>query len=259
MVAAAGASPVISINTLDEWNAAYGGGGSGGAYIRQVRADDFRAMVEQEDAWPPEYQRAKFFTPVLRPMLHPDSHQREEPCLVMYWGNEGASGQQPPEEGDRVAAAWDLVYDEDPVFDQSNMIEFSIHAPAPCMYVSVNMFDGSGNYREWIWHVGDPDRNPDDEGKIPFCTWTDVAVNPVTLWSNYKYQTVFTHGLGFDLSNIQYIRFNENGVWSEEFWDPATGLVWNAWDHVEVQPEPGTMLLLGSGLLALAARRRKKK
>jgi hypothetical protein len=258
-VGAARASPVFGIHGLREWSAALQGDPSAPGVIRPVEADDFRLLVREDDAWPPEYQQAKFFTPNLYVEEHMDSHEHMEPALVMQWGDQGATGQAPPLDGERVAAAWDFIYNEDPPFDQTNMLEFSIHAPWPCMFVSVNMFDGQGNYREWIWHVGDPDRNPDDEGKIPYCTWTTVQVNPVTLWSNYKYETVFTHGLGFDLSTIQYIRFNENGVWSQEFQDPNTGLVWNAWNHVEVQPEPGTMLLLGSGLLALVARRRRKR
>jgi len=249
------ASPVFSINTLDEWTLAHETG-----HIIPVPADAFRDLVADEDAWPDAYQDAKFFTPTLYVMEHTDGHGQTEPGLVMHWGDpaQGATNQPPPVLGDRVAAAWDFVYDEDPAFNATNLIEFSIHAPVPGMYVSLNLFDAAGNYREWIWLAGDP-ANPDDQGKIPFCTWTDVQVNPVTLWSNYEYETVFTHGVDFDLSSIQFIRFNENGIWSEEFWAPNTTLVWNAWDHVEVQPEPTTMLLLGGGLMGLAAKRRRRR
>ncbi|HUT34973.1 MAG TPA: PEP-CTERM sorting domain-containing protein [Planctomycetota bacterium] len=257
---AALATPVISIDTLPEWSDALGGGGGGGGYIEAVEADTFKAMIDDglPGEWPEPYETAIFCTPHLYVMEHADGGGREEPALVMSWGDQVATGQDPPQLGDRVAAAWDFVYTEDPPFSSSNWIEFSIHAPFPGMYVSVNLIgEGGLSYREWIWLVGDPQ----DPTRIPACIWTDVIINPVTGASNYAYEKYFEHG-ELDFNNIERIRFDENGIWSPEFQqgDPSgLGLVWNAWDHVAVNPEPATMLLLGGGLLALARRRRRRK
>ena len=261
---AALATPVILIDTLPEWNDALGGGGGGGGYIEPVDADVFRDLVWGDSQWPDDYRDAKFYTPTLYVMEHEDSQGKIEPGLVMYWGDpaRGPLGDPPqlPQEGEQVAAAWDFVYPLDPVFSASNWIEFSIHAPVPGMYVSVNLIDAAGGYREWIWSVGDPN-DPADAGKIPACVWTDVAVNPVTLASNYAYESVFEFG-GFNLNNIERIRFDENMIWSSFYTvsEPGSGVavVWNAWDHVAENPEPATMLLLGGGLLALARRRRRR-
>jgi len=251
----ASATPLFGIHTLEEWKEALGGGGGGGRIV-PVEADEFRAMVRGDDQWPVEYQEAKFFTPHLYPEMHTDSQGREEAGLVMHWGDAdmGATTQPPPELGDRVAAAWDYVYPEDPDLN-GTALSFSIHGPWESTYVSLNILDTSGNYREWIWHVGF------QPGEIPPCVWSTVTVDPVNLTSNYTPVpgTPFVHGAAFDLTSIKYIRFNENGIWSPEFQDPVTGLVWNAWNHVEVTPEPGTMILLGGGLLGLLARRRRKK
>ena len=139
-VGAALATPVFSIHGLGEWNAALQGAPGAPGFIRPVLADDFQLLVREEQAWPEEYQTAKFFTPHLYVEEHWDSHEHMEPALVMQWGDQGATGQDDPVLGDRVAAAWDFIYTEDPPFDQTNMLEFSIHAPWPCMFVSVNMF-----------------------------------------------------------------------------------------------------------------------
>jgi len=245
MLGSAGATPLFGIHTLQEWEDALEDG-----RIKPVTGEEFRLMVAGDDQWPAEYRSAEFYTPELTVEMHEDSHGKEEAALVMRWGDTA----NPPPQGTRVAAAWDFVYPQDPDLTGTR-IEFSLHTPCPCMYYSLNIIDENGNYREWIWH------SDDLPGKLPPCTWSTVWVDPVSGASNYAPEAYFEHPAGggvFDITKIQWIRFNENGIWSPEFQD-WTGLVWNAWDHVEVTPEPGTMLLVGSGLLGLVLRRRRKK
>ena len=87
----------------------------------------------------------------------------------------------------------------------------------------------------------------------------------MTGWSNWTPFALFTvtpnPNVPFDLSHVTMLRFDENGRYTDPAqWDPLQpGWLWNAWDHVEVSPEPGTMLLLGGGLLGLLARRRRNR
>jgi len=265
MLGSAAASPMFGIHSLQDWQEALGGGGGGGR-IEPVKPAEFDKMVnlrgpydgmqlEQGDGWPVEYQEALFSEPLLTAEMHTDSQGTTEAGLVMTWGQDLT-----PQDDQQVAAAWDFVYDEDP--DLSDMtLEFSIHTPGPCMFFSLNIVDVNDNYREWIWHSGD------DPRELRPCTWTTVTVDPVNITStSTNFALVpgapFTYSkpdILFDLTQVKLLRFNENGIWANpDHMDPTGSWIWNAWDHVEVHPEPATMILLGSGLLALARKRRKK-
>lgn len=278
-IAAAHASPYFSISTLPEWQDALGGGGGGGS-IKAVEAAMFQGMMDdlklEGPGWPDDYKyETTFCTPQLYVMEHKDSQGKSEPGLVMKWGD--PDGQN--DLGRRYAAAWDYEYALDPDLSKGNgVIEFSIHAPERCWFVSVNLIDWDGDYREWIWHVTDPIPFPGEEGEIPACTWTTVRVNPVTGWSNYAVTAYFTmaaldpqgqpisNGV-FELDKIVKIRFDENGRWSEwlqnndENYQPQgpVAFLWNAWDHVSYDggpvAEPACLGLVGLSLLA--ARRRR--
>lgn len=175
----------------------------------------------------------------------------------MTWGQ---SDPPPGEPGQRIAAAWDYVYPEDPGLG-GMVIEFSIFPPVPSTLFSLNLIDQYGNYREWIWHAGDP-------GEVPPGQWSTLIIDPVTGASNWPTfgGSPFIHDTldqPFDLGSIEILRFNENIAWAPGFppgpmGNVPDGWVWNAWDHVRVQPEPTTLVLLGGGLAALLARRRKK-
>ncbi|MFW6108559.1 MAG: PEP-CTERM sorting domain-containing protein [bacterium] len=258
VMGAAGASPLFGIHSYQEWQEALGGGGGG--RIVPVPAQEFRDMVmgtgpyeglelAEGDGWPDAYKPAEFREPTLEPIRQFDG----EAGLYMTWGADGAE--------ERQAAAWDYVYDEDPDLN-GTMIEFSIFPPVESTYVSLNLIDGSGNYREWIWHAGDP-------GELPPGVWSTLVIDPVTGASNWPtaggspfiYQDPSNP---FDLSSIQILRFNEN-IFATPGFPPGPGgnvpdgWVWNMWNHVEVTPEPTTMVLVGSGLLGLVLRRRRRK
>lgn len=279
----------IGIHTLRDWERALNPMMGVPMYpmVVPVPFEVFREMVDRDEQWntPVEltkdgqpylfnYRESLLFTPTLEAMAHEDGgppgvpggpagalQGRTEPALVMRWGdpNQGEGDPNSLPAPPRVGAAWDLVFGgpNDPGQDFTSgdgILEYSVHGPAESMIVSVNMVDVNENYREWWWHVGF------DPGDIPPCEWTDIWVDPVSGASSHNPVMYFDGGGGaFDLSAIQYIRFNENGIWSEEFWDPATGLVWNAWDHVETTPEPVTLLSVTAGLCAFGAYVRRRR
>jgi hypothetical protein len=265
----AGADPMFSIETLPEWQDAWDTG-----LIEPVPGPVFQDMVVSSPGlWPQEYEQAFFATPELYVMEHTDSAGDTHPGLVMYWGQGDVVGPPggPPEpipSESFVAAAWDYVYPTDP--DLTNLrLEFSIHVPGPGMFFSLNLIDEEGDFMEWVWQANPDPAIPD----FPWCRWTTVEVDPNTGWTNWGSALVSTDRTGapgpfmggptgvFDLDRVTRIRFDEMGIWM----DPALitdfqgqPWLWNAWDHVEVSPEPGTMLLLGGGLAVLLRRRRRR-
>jgi hypothetical protein len=284
------ATPYVAINTYNDWMAATGGGGGGGgALVQPTPAEELYGMIcgPGAAAWPDAYHygtgggtttyfATSFFD--VQPS-HADSHGTQHPALEMRWaqpastlidqgGNEVSRSMV--QNGDRVLAAWDYHYPEDP--DLSAMkLEFSIHVPGiESMFFSINIIDEKGNYREWIWHTSHTDPN-----EVTPCTWTTVTVDPVTgetNWDPFAYFEVNVDGL-FDLAHVKTLRFDENGV----YWDPTDpnnpyqhvdvegDWIHNAWDHVGVHsgpgaiPEPCTLLLVAGGLAGLVRRNRRRK
>ena len=259
-VGAASASPFFGIHEFQEWEEALGGGGGGGRIV-PVEGAIFEKMVLGDDRWPEVYrERTLFFTPD-DPTggLYPIDDFDGEAGLVMYW-------QANPDPEGYSAAAWDYVYGEDPDLSGAT-IEFSIFPPWPSTHFSLNLIDGAGNYREWIWHAPDP---ADWVTGDPVAgQWNTLVINPATGTSNLNPIALFTHdvpGVPFDLGSINILRFDENIPPPPAGWVPVPppgvpqgAWVYNLWNHVEVSPEPATLVLVGSGLLGLVLRRRRRK
>ena len=252
MVAGANASPFFGIHSFQDWDEALQT-----QQIRPLAGPEFQAMVEGDQRWPDVYRdpSTQFYTPTL--MVNDD--YEGEAGLVMYWDENPTGGYS--------AAAWDYVYDEDPDLSGAT-ISFSIFPPWPSTRFSINLVDANGNYREWVWHAVDPN-DPSYNGEAIPGQWNTLTINPATGGSNLAPEAQWIHdipGTSFDLASINILRFDENIPPPPAGWPmpPDPGIpqgpwVFNLWNHVEVSPEPGTLVLVGSGLLGLWLKRRKRK
>lgn len=223
------------VDGVDEWRVLLNRPEGQYPRIEPVDANTFAAMVDSSDGWPVAYRRAVFATPELWEQEHADGSGRVEPALYMRWGPEGAAVVP----GQYYAAAWD--YDYGRASDLRDVeLEFSVHAPWESTHVSINLIDADGDWLEFIWHVGLP-------REIPACEWTTVRLHPSTGESNYLLERPAFEGGprwgpsdgAVDLSRIIRIRFDENEVWTDAMPFPLdAGWVWNAWDHIAVEPVP---------------------
>ena len=270
----ANADPMFSIHTQEEWERALGGMMSPGAgMIVPVGGMVFEQMVNPGSmVWPQEYDEgASFFTPLLAVA---QGGYQEEPALIMEWGPPAQGGT--PENPLYNAAAWDYVYNSNnhqidgdiggqqqgaPVDLNGLFLSFSIFPPWPSTFFSLNLVEEDPDrWREYIWHASGNTGDP-----IPG-QWNTVTIDLSAGTADLN-AIVFTSPSGFDLSSVARLRFDENvpfpapAGWPQIPPPPLqnTDWVYNLWNHVEVSPEPGTMVLVGSGLLGLVLKRRRKK
>ncbi len=218
------ATPIFSIGegTQISWDQAIVSGN-----VQAVQAGDV-TWAAQQFYGPQNYQMV---TSQLTPDLFvADLNNEIHQSLVMSWDAVQDSSVL-------SVAAWEYVYDQDP--DLSGLtLDFSIYAPPGISNLSVELIDIKGNSQGWF------------SSSVPN-TWGVHSIN-----TGIGVQGIFNAFIsqpGFDITKVVAIRFDEAGMWSPTFQAaPAgapPGLMWNAWNHVQVIPEPSPFLLLGFGLI----------
>ncbi len=161
-------------------------------------------------------------------------------ALVMSWDSEPGT--------DLTIAAWEYVYDVDPDLTGTT-IHFSALAPLGIWDLSIELIDINGRVRGWFV----------DGTTLVNGVWTNHWLDPSDPFAPGFLPGPVQDPL-FDLTQVVKIRLDEAGMTTAIFPAPPPGGTiigqWNAWDHLQVVPEPTSALLVGLGLLALAWGRR---
>jgi hypothetical protein len=172
-----------------------------------------------------------------------DDFATSRDALVMSWDSELGT--------DLTIAAWEYVYDVDPDLT-GTMIHFSALAPPGIWDLSIELIDINGRVRGWFV----------DGTTLVNGVWTNHWLDPSNPFAAGFIPGPIQDPL-FDLTQVVKIRLDEAGMTTAIFAPPPVGGTivgqWNAWDHLQVVPEPTTAMLLGLGLcLQLLARARRR-
>ncbi|MFV1996030.1 MAG: PEP-CTERM sorting domain-containing protein [Verrucomicrobiales bacterium] len=162
-------------------------------------------------------------------------------ALVMSWD---------PEPGtDLTIAAWEYVYDIDPDLTGTT-IKLSLLAPTSIWDFSIELIDANNRVRAWFVDMSGITNN----------VWQNISLDPTQ-----QIQPGFIPGTIqdplFDITQVTKIRLDEAGMTSAILTPPPPGGTivgqWNAWNSLQVVPEPSRVILSLVGIAAIGLRRRR--
>jgi hypothetical protein len=237
------ASPVFSLNSFAEWDAAVDPVDPNDTTVKPV-TEAYPAL----DAYGTEGVHYIYVTPTITAMTAGTSGEPDD-GLLMTWGDGGADPDIPQ------VAAWEYTYPIDPDLT-GKTLHLDVTPPTGILAVSLTLNDLSGGWRSWTWSVA-----PTLLANVPNL----ITINPA-LGAGQAGSATFMESVAplFDVTTVVSIQADEmalgSGGWSSfPAGPPTTGTMpWNYWSALQVTPEPTTMTLslLTLGGLSLVRRRR---
>jgi hypothetical protein len=180
-------------------------------------------------------------TPILTPDFPITDGSVLRDGLVVSW-------EQPNNPNNLSVAQWEWGYHADP--DLTGLVlTTEALAPIGVYALGIELIDEDGFARGWyrtgpMPPVWDPSYILDVSSPVLQGPFTRFIQDPV-----------------FDITRVMKIRFNQS-FWPQipfQVPDPTNnGDAWDAWAHLDVVPEPASLLVLGGGLLGLLKRRRPR-
>jgi hypothetical protein len=197
-------TPIISLQTLPEWQDAW-------------TAGQIQPVTEWNNGFESHYPGMSSQLRVPNLAVMPDIPQEPGiPGLVMSWGD-------PADNGEEIIAAWQYEYGEDP-----DLTDYLVHLCVfpPCSVITTISFglkDVNGLIKSWDWSVW-------PWGTTPCDTQVCFTINP-ELGAGQSGATSFYEDAGFDLTQVMYLIFDENGVWVDSLPADPAGFGQNAWNY----------------------------
>ncbi|MBX7132062.1 MAG: PEP-CTERM sorting domain-containing protein [Fimbriimonadaceae bacterium] len=178
--------------------------------------------------------------PTLTPDILVSDGSTTRQSLVTSWNPTGTNTLE--------VAGWEYDYNGDP--DLTGLtIDFEVYSPPGIDSLGIEFIDMAGLTKSWF-------------RTLPLDHWDPSYVFNASSGGPIPPFDFFGMDPGFDLATVMKIRFTQSARFDRVFvrQDPTgNGTQWGAWAHLEVVPEPGTMLALGAGIAAIAMRRRMRK
>lgn len=178
--------------------------------------------------------------PTLTPDINVSDGSTTRQSLVMSWNPTGTNTLE--------VAGWEYDYNGDP--DLTGLtIDFEAYAPPGIDSIGIEFIDMAGFTKSWF-------------RTLPPDHWDPAYVFNASSGGGIPPFDVFGEDAGFDLATVMKIRFTEAARYDRVFGIPdptGRGSQWNAWAHLEVVPEPASMLAMAAGIAGIAMRRRVRK
>jgi hypothetical protein len=196
-------TPAISLQTYSDWTTAWDAG-------------QISPVTSWDNGFESHYpgMEPQFRVPDLYVMENiPD--EPETPGLVMAWGDPQDSGQE-------VIAAWQYEFTEDPDLTKY-IIHLCVFPPCFINTISFGLKDINGNIKSWDWTVG-------ANGVVPCDTQVCFDVR-ADRGAGQSGATSYYIDPGFDVTQVQWMIFDENGVWVDSLPPDPAGFGRNAWNY----------------------------
>lgn len=145
-----------------------------------------------------------------------------EAGVLMAWGSSSDNGLE-------IIAAWQYEFGLDPDLS-GKVIHLCVFPPCNINTVSFAMKDANGLFKSWDWSVGPGQALP---CSTQVCFYIDLDGGAGQAGATSYYMDP-----AFDIHNVTFLMFDENGVWVDSLPPDPAGFgqrVWNYWKEIWIE------------------------